>query len=123
MFGIVLGWEAFKDWLSGTAHLTHHDLHLILGVLLTLAFGWLLRRPLGSWLPLAIVLGLELLNETSDFARYYVSGWPWTPRATLIDVALTMTAPLVIVIAARWHSADFYRFRIRTRGTDARVTR
>ena len=113
MFGIVLAWEAFKNWLSGSTGLTHHDFHLMLGVLLTLGFGWMLRVPLGSWRPLLLVFGLEMLNEASDFTRYYVSGWPWTPRATLIDIALTMVAPLILVLAARWQSAYFYRFRSR----------
>lgn len=115
MFSIVLGWEAFKDWLSATVHLTHHDLHLVLGVGLTLGFGWALRRPLGAWAPLLIVLGLELLNETSDFTRYYVSNWPWTPTDTLIDIAITILPPLAIVLAARWESEHFRRFRRRPR--------
>lgn len=115
MFSIVLGWEAFKDWLSDTVHLTHHDLHLILGVGLTLGFGWILRRPLGSWLPLWIVLALELLNETSDFLRYYFDHWPWTPKETLIDIAITILPPLTIVLAARWESEHFRRFRRRPR--------
>ena len=101
MFRIVLGWEAFKDWLSATLHLTHHDLHLLLGVVLTLGIGRALRLPLGAWLPLLIVFGLEMLNEASDFIRYYVSGWPWTPAETLVDIALTMIPSLAIVMAAR----------------------
>ena len=111
MFSIVLGWEAFKDWLSATVYLTHHDLHLVLGLGLTLGLGRLLRRPLGSWLPLLIVLALELLNEISDFARYYVSNWPWTPGETLVDIAITMLPPLAIVLAARWESARIRRRR------------
>jgi hypothetical protein len=97
----VLGWEAFKDWLSASTGLTHHDYHVLLGIVLTLGLTWLLRRPLGSWLPLLIVLALELLNEASDFTRYYVAGWPWEPEPTLVDIALTMAAPLVIVTIAR----------------------
>jgi hypothetical protein len=104
MFSIVLAWEGFKDWLSATVHLSHHDLHLILGLALTLGLGPVLRRPLGSWLPLFIVFALELLNETSDFVRYYVSNWPWTPRETLIDIAITILPVLPIVLAARWET-------------------
>jgi hypothetical protein len=113
MFDMVLGWEAFKNWLSGSSGLTHHDFHLILGVALTLAIGRLLRLPLGAWTPLLIVFGLEMLNEASDFTRYYVSDWPWTPDAALIDIAVTMIPPLAIVLAARWNSEHFYRFRRR----------
>lgn len=100
----VLEWESFKDWLSATTGLTHHDWHVLLGLALTLGFTWALRRPLGSWLPLLLVLALELVNEISDFTRYYVAGWPWTPGPTLIDIALTMAAPLVITIVVRMTS-------------------
>jgi hypothetical protein len=103
----VLEWEAFKEWLTASTGLTHHDYHLLLGIALTLGLTWLLRRPLGSWLPLLIVLALELVNELSDFTRYYVAGWPWEPGPTLVDIALTMVAPLVVVAAARltWSSS------------------
>ena len=123
VFSVVLGWETFKDWLSGTVRLTHHDLHLLLGLGLTLAFTRLLRRPLGAWLPLLLVLGLELLNETSDFLRYYVSAWPWTPYETLVDIAITIAPPLAIVLAARWESEHFHRFRRRKAFTIAVRTR
>jgi hypothetical protein len=119
MVAIVLDWEMVKVWLSATSGLTHHDFHLLLGVLLTLGFGWVLRRPLGSWLPLILVLGLELINETFDFVRYYVDSYPWGPGPTLVDIALTMLPPLAIVLAARWDSLDFYRLRRRPRGTIA----
>lgn len=96
---VVLRWESFKDWLSETTGLTHHDWHILLGLTLTLGSTWALRRPLGSWLPLLLVLALG--NEISDFTRYYVAGWPWTPGPTLIDIALTMAVPLVITIVVR----------------------
>lgn len=101
MIAFVEHWELFKDWLSATVRLTHHQLHLVLGIALTVLIGRLLRRPLGAWLPLGIVLLLELLNETFDFLRYYVALWPWTPRESLIDIALTMVPPLVMVLLAR----------------------
>ena len=111
MVGIVLDWEVFKVWLTATSGLTHHDFHLLLGVLLTLGFGWLLRRPLGSWLPLILVLGLELVNEAFDFIRYHIDSYPWGPGPMLVDIALTMLPPLAIVLAARWESPEFQRFR------------
>lgn len=115
MFGIVLDWEDFKVWLSATSGLSHHDWHLILGLVLTFAIGRVLRRPLGSFVPLGIVLGLELVNEAFDFIRNLVPGWPLEYRAAAIDVAITILPPLGIVLAARWNSADYYRFRRRTR--------
>ena len=101
-FGFVLDWEKFKVWLTANTSLTHHDYHLILGVLLTIGFGWLLRRPLGSWLPLGIVFALEIVNEILDFTRYYVDSYPWGPGPMLVDIAITIVPPLAIVLAARW---------------------
>ena len=116
MITLVLDWEAFKVWLTATTGLSHHDWHLLLGVLLTLGFTRLLRLPLGAWIPLLIVLALELVNEALDFTRYHIDGYPWGPGPMLVDIALTMLPPLAIVLAARWDSLDFYRFRRRPRG-------
>jgi hypothetical protein len=99
---ITLTWEGFKDWLSAEASLTHHELHLILGVLLMIVFGRLLRRPIGSWLPLLPVLALELVNEALDFTRYCLAGWPWTPTGTLVDIVITMALPVAVVLAGRY---------------------
>jgi hypothetical protein len=113
MFSIILDWEDFKVWLSATTSLSHHSYHLILGIVLTLGLGRVLRRPLGSWLPWLITFALELVNETFDFIRYFVPGWPWTPKETLIDIAITMLPVLPILLLARWNSAHFYHFRRR----------
>ena len=101
MAAIVESWEIFKDWLSAAVHLSHFQLHVTLGLALTVLIGRLLRKPLGSFLPLLIVLVLELANELSDFLRYHLANWPWTPRETLIDIAITMLPPLALVLAAR----------------------
>ena len=113
MFAAVLDWEDFKTWLSATTHLSHHAIHLILGLALTFAFGRVLRRPLGSFLPLAIVLGLELVNEVFDFVRNLVPGWPLLPGEAAVDIAITIGPPLLVILAARWNSAHFLRFRRR----------
>lgn len=89
-----------RVWLSATSGLTHHDFHFLLGVLLNFGFGWVLRRPLGSWLPLLIVLVLELTNKAFDFIRY-VDSYTRELDQTLVDTALTMLSPLAIALAAR----------------------
>lgn len=113
MFEIVLAYEVFKTWLSDTLGLTHHDLHLMLGVALTLGIGRLMREPLGSFRPLLVVLALELVNEAFDFTRYYVDSYPWGPGPMLVDIAITVLPPLAIVLAARWESPHYRRFRRR----------
>lgn len=101
MLSIVLAWETFKDWLSATVHLTHWDLHVILGLGFFLLFARLLRRPLASFLPLLPVALLELGNETLDFLRAWIPHWDWNVHDTIIEVALTLGPPLALVLLAR----------------------
>ena len=101
MFEIVLAWEAFKDWLSTTLHLTHWHLHVVVGLVLLVLFGRLMRRPLRSFIPLAPIAVLEAINEISDFTRYYVSDWPWTPTSTAIEIALTLVPPTAVIVLAK----------------------
>jgi hypothetical protein len=97
-FGMVLDWEAAKDWLSSEFHVSHAVLHIHLGLTLYLMTGLLLRRPLGSVLPWLVVVALELVNEASDFLRYYVSAWPWTPTNTIEDIFNTLFWPTILVV-------------------------
>lgn len=101
MLSIVLAWETFKDWLAATVHLTHWDLHVILGLGLLIGFGRVLRRPLRSFLPLLPVAVLELLNETLDFLRAYIPHWYWNAHDTAIEIALTLVPPLALILLAR----------------------
>lgn len=114
---VLLNWEAMKDWMSASSGLTHDDFHLILGVLLTLFITRFLRLPLGALLPLLVVFGLELINEAFDFFRFHMDAWPWEPWPSLVDICLTMVPSLTIILAARWNSLEFYRFRRRVHRT------
>ena len=97
-FDMVLDWEATKDWLSSELHVSHAVLHIHLGLVIYLLSSLLLRRPLSSLLPWLTVVLLELANETSDFVRYYVSGWPWTPTNTIEDIVNTLFWPTILVV-------------------------
>jgi hypothetical protein len=116
---VLLAWETTKDWLSASTGLSHHDFHLILGVLLTLGITRALRLPVGALLPLLIVFGLELINEAFDYFRYRIDGWPWVPGPTLVDIYLTMAPSLIITLAARWNSTSFLHLRRRLHHTIA----
>jgi hypothetical protein len=98
---IILGWEAFKDWLAASLQVTHWTLHVIVGIALFPIFSKLLRKPLRSPVGLLPLAFLELLNETSDFLRYYIAGWPWSGYQTSVEVCLTILPPLMILILAR----------------------
>jgi hypothetical protein len=97
-FDMVLDWEAAKNWLSAEVHVSHAVLHIHLGLAIYLLTSVLLRRPLGSVLPWLMVAALELANEASDFARYHVSGWPWTPTNTIEDIVNTLFWPTVLAV-------------------------
>ena len=101
MFNILLGWEATKIWLSHNLHLTHHELHVIVGIILYFLFARLLRARYGSVRPLIPIAVLEGINESFDFMRYILSGWPWTPVATIYDIVLTLGPPMLIAVAFR----------------------
>lgn len=83
----------------------HNDaLHVMVGLVLALAFAALLRRSLADWLPWLVVLALELANEAND---YFFEVWPnEVPQQfgeMAKDVALTMALPtLVLLVAGRW---------------------
>jgi hypothetical protein len=100
-FDMVLDWEAAKEWLSSEFHVSHPVLHIHLGLAIYLLASLLLRRSLGSLLPWLVVVTLELANETSDFIRYYVSGWPWTATNTIEDIVNTLFWPTILVILFR----------------------
>lgn len=101
MFAVVLAWEATKEWLSAKLHLTHWDLHVLVGLALFVLFAKTMRRPLTSFAPLVPIGALEMLNEAFDFTRYWVSNWPWEARSTEIEVALTLGPPFVVILVAR----------------------
>jgi hypothetical protein len=101
MLPVVLAWETFKDWLSATVHLSHWDLHVILGLGFYILFARLMRRPFTAFLPLAPVALLELGNETLDFLRAYLPHWYWNWPDTIVEVALTLGPPLAVIIVAR----------------------
>src|SRR5581483_4520378 len=101
LFGVVLVWEDFKDWLSDDLHISHWAIHVTIGIPLFLLFARLMRKPLSSALPLIPVALLEFINELLDFLRDYVPHWVWNYRATAVEVALTLVPPAVLVITAR----------------------
>lgn len=109
-FAAVVRWGDVKEWLSESLHLSHAMLHVHIGMAVFLLSASLLRRPVGTWAPLMVVVVLELMNELSDFMRYHLSGWPWTPGPTVADLVATWLWPVVLTL--------FFRYR-RARGGEA----
>jgi len=100
---VLRGWEWTKDFLSEELQLSHAMLHVHVGLGLFVIITLLLRRPPGSVLPLLLVLFAEACNELMDFARYHLSGWPWTAAPTVHDIVDTLFWPVLLTVAARLH--------------------
>jgi hypothetical protein len=94
-------WEAAKDWLANRSLLTHHELHLIAGMLLYLGFGAVMRQPLSSLLPMWPVLILEGFNEWSDYRFFVEARWIWRWQDAAFDIALTIVLPLMVILRVK----------------------
>ena len=69
--------------------------HVHTGLLVWLLAALLLRRPLRSILPFALVAVAELANEALDYVFYGQILW----SDTIADVAATLLWPLVLMLA------------------------
>lgn len=105
LFDTVHGWEIVKLWLEDSLQVTSEVMHIHLGLIAFVIGSLLWRGRLGGWAPLLFVLAIELLNELSDYGRYVLSGWPWRPGPTVMDIAQTMLWPLILTLLARRHLA------------------
>lgn len=71
--------------------------HMSAGLGIWLLAAVVLRKPLASWPPVAIVIALECANEVVD--RIAKGGWFWSD--TLADVVITLIWPALFFIALR----------------------
>ena len=110
----------FLNWLASAAsdyklmleHGTniHSDaFHVLFGVAIQFVGALILRRTLADWLPLALVVGLEIANEVSEFM---VEVWA-TPAIQLgesaKDFALTLSVPILLFLVARYRPSIIRR--------------
>ena len=94
MIDIYLKW---KSTLGEDLGVSESLLHLHAGLAIFALAALLLRRPLRSWWPLAIVLGAGLANELVD----YLYAGDWSLAASAKDIANTVFWPAVITLLAR----------------------
>ncbi len=103
----AIDWYQLKLFAEHASGFSMDALHVILGVVLQMAFAFLFRSSLARPLPLLAVLALELVNEAYDFR---VERWPHPGMQTgeaVKDVLLTMLLPTVIFLVARYRPALF----------------
>lgn len=95
------GWYQAKLFIEHSLSISHDSLHVIVGVLLWLALGFLIRRPLTSWRPWLWLFAAILWNETVDL---WVERWPDPGQQYgegTKDLLLTMLLPTILTLALR----------------------
>ena len=88
---------AWKSKLSGDMDISESLLHLHAGLLIFVVTALLLRKRMRSWIPLAVVVTLAVLNELIDYGY----SPRWDLDASLKDLANTIVWPLVLFLLAR----------------------
>ena len=94
-------WGAAKAFVNHSTVVSPDALHVLVGMILHLAISLLIRTPLSSIRPWAVLLALALLNEVLDVA---VDPWPSTGAQSgegAKDIVLTMILPTMLLIATR----------------------
>lgn len=107
-------WHQGKLFFEHALAIDHDAIHVIVGVLVWLVAGLLLRRPISSWLPFGWCLAIILWNETVDL---WVEQWPDPGRQYgegAKDVFLTILLPAILMISARLRP-DLFRGSARSR--------
>ena len=97
----MTSWQQGKLFIEHWLTISHETLHVFAGLLLWLAFGLFLRRPLTSYWPWLAVFALILWNETVDL---WLEQWPDPGQQYgegAKDLLTTMAVPTIIMLAAR----------------------
>ena len=77
-------------------------LHALIGAAIYLGSAAILRLPLRSWYPWLIALGAQSINEAADVALDVLRGDVFRWRGSLLDTAVTLALPTIIVLASGW---------------------
>jgi hypothetical protein len=106
----MTSWHQGKLFIEHLVSFSHDALHILVGVLLWITFGLLLRRPLTSWRPWLWLFAVILWNETVDL---WIEQWPDPGHQygeSAKDLLLTMAVPTMLMVAARVRP-DLFRGR------------
>jgi hypothetical protein len=107
-------WYQGKLFIEHSLSISHDSLHIIIGMLLWIALGLVLRRPLTSWRPWLWLFAAILWNETVDL---WVERWPdpgMQYGEGAKDLLLTLAVPTIVMWAARTRP-DLFRAGSRKR--------
>jgi hypothetical protein len=97
----IWSWYETKLFVERSIAFSSDSLHVLAGVVVQLAAGLVLKRPISNWRPWLVVFVLACFNELVDLKFDY-----WPMRAlqygeSARDLILTMALPTVLLIVAR----------------------
>lgn len=94
-------WHQSKLFVEHSLAVEHDALHMATGVLLWMAIGFLLRKPLSAWAPFLWMTAIILWNEAVDF---WVEIWPDPGQQFgegFKDLVLTILVPGLMMLLIR----------------------
>jgi hypothetical protein len=101
LIGAMQSWHQGKLFIEHSITISHDSLHILVGVLLWIVLGILLRRPLYTWRPWLWLLAATLWTEAVDL---WVEQWPDPGQQYgegAKDLILTMAVPTIMMFASR----------------------
>lgn len=96
------GFQQVKSALVHLLGLPKDALHIYVGLAIFLAAAALLRRPLGSWVPIAAVVAAALIGEAWDLAETRAAGARAHWDRNWHDVWNTCFWPATLFVLARY---------------------
>ncbi len=96
------GFQQTKIFLGELLGLPKDALHIYVGLAIFLAVAALLRRPLGSWVPIAAVVAAALLGEAWDLIETRAAGATAHLDRNRHDVWNTCFWPAILFLLARY---------------------
>lgn len=114
LIGAMETWHQGKLFVEHSLTISHDSLHILVGVLLWIVLGLVLRSPLYTWRSWLWLLAATLWNEAVDL---WVERWPDPGQQYgegAKDLLLTMAVPTLIMLAARLRP-DLFRRSARKR--------
>lgn len=88
---------AWKVALGETTGMSENLVHVHAGLAIFVVTALLLRKRMRSWIPLAVVIALAVLNEAVD----YFYGIKWDYMSSGMDLINTILWPIVLFLLAR----------------------
>jgi hypothetical protein len=94
---MIQDYLAWKAALGESTGMSENLIHVHAGLAIFVLTALLLRRRMRSWVPLAVVVALALLNELVDYSE----GALWELGSSSLDFFNTVLWPTVLFLLAR----------------------